>query len=638
MLRVGLRVWAVALCAALSFAVGHRQAKAVSLDSEGTMKLGVRAYVNARIGTERTDETVFFQRMGNTTSNTKSLDSRTFPTSGAGHLRQNRFFMEAEFDHDLTSLRKRGFGPLYLLDSLPFRIRGLKYHLVFRGEYDGIYDWGPREYRTSDQFQAICRTPGGGRGRCPIGYPSGDQVDGLTPNPATGGRLDIPAARKRLRDIATNRERLFQAYIEGSVGDVFVRFGRQILSWGETDGFRLLDNINPVDSSFGGFLIALDERRIPLDMLRLQYDIGSIGPISEAFLEFYGAIDNKVAYAPGTPSGSPWTLPNLGEPSRTTKSFTERPRRNFTDMRGGGRAVWNMFNGTFSLAHYWTYFDTPGLQVYVKPNFPVSVSNPGSADFDFDGDGPERFSAVAIQSAPLVQVTGASGTFDVPQLYTIFRSEFAYFNGEPRFRQSELDPFMFHFYPSQNQKDLISNPRNPSVVTGGRRTGDSVNLALGADINAYIRFLNPQQTFFISTQFFYKHLLGAAQRRKFADNRLPEDGEVLPVPEFNTFVEGQGISGFGAVEPNFVRNPTDQFLQTLFITTAYASGQVSPYFGMFYDWSGAFVFQPGVTFTRDPFRFTVDYSILDATRLKGGSGVSLLRDRDNVQFRIEYVI
>jgi hypothetical protein len=40
----------------------------------------------------------------------------------------------------------------------------------------------------------------------------------------------------------------------------------------------------------------------------------------------------------------------------------------------------------------------------------------------------------------------------------------------------------------------------------------------------------------------------------------------------------------------------------------------------------------------DPFRFSIDYSILEAGSLKGGSGISLLHDRDNVQFRLEYVL
>lgn len=626
MLRVGRRVWGVVCAVALPWLVGIEPVAAVSLDKDSTMKMGVRTYVNARIGTEHTDETLFRQPGS---AGATSRDTRTFPVSGAMHLRQNRFFMEAEFDHELGQLVSKGFGPLALLNNLPFKIRGLKYHLVYRGEYDGLYDWGPNEYRTATQFK------------------------GLRDNPATAGRLDVGAARDRLRNIASTRHRLFQAYVEGKVGDVFVRLGRQILSWGETDGFRLIDNINPVDSSFGGFLIPLDERRVPLDMLRLQYDIGTYGPVSDAFLEFFGAVDNKVGFSPGTPAGSPWTLPNLGEPSRTTKTFIDRPRRNFADMRGGGRLMFNVTppnsdfigSGTFSLAHYWTYVDTPGLQVRVKKGFPAVLSLPEEERaFVYDNSG-EKFSAEAVQSAPLVQITGFTSSFDIPALYTIFRSEVAYFKDEPRFRQSELDPFLFHFtrrFDETSGRFQYGAPDTsgaPNTLTGGRRTGDSINFVMGFDLNPYIRFLNPNQTFFISTQFFYKHLIGAAKRTgPMGSNRTVSDGEVLPVPEFNTFVAQTGLANFGAVQPSFVRQQTDQMLQTLFIATPYFSGQVTPAFGMFYDWSGAFVYQPSILFTRDPFRFAIDYSILDAGRLKGNSGVSLLRDRDNIQFRLEYVI
>ena len=84
--------------------------------------------------------------------------------------------------------------------------------------------------------------------------------------------------------------------------------------------------------------------------------------------------------------------------------------------------------------------------------------------------------------------------------------------------------------------------------------------------------------------------------------------------------------------------PVDQFLQTLLIATSYMSGQISPNLTLAYDWSGAWLVQPQVTFSRDPFRFTFAYSFLDARHLKGASGISLLRDRDNVLFQFEYVI
>jgi hypothetical protein len=116
------------------------------------------------------------------------------------------------------------------------------------------------------------------------------------------------------------------------------------------------------------------------------------------------------------------------------------------------------------------------------------------------------------------------------------------------------------------------------------------------------------------------------------------EGEVLPVTEADFIVNQTGLSAFGAVEPSLIKQPTDTFLHTLFITTSYRSGTINPAFTFFYDWGGALVFQPAITFIYDPFRFSVDYSILQAGTLKAGSGVSLLRDRDNIAFRFEYVI
>jgi len=652
MVRSRLGVWGAVSITVASLVMFRVPCGAVPLDKEGDIKLGVRSYANARIGTNAFQQSFFYQNI----SGARVLAWRnwTFPASPAGHLRQNRYFLEAEFDHELGDLVKRGVGPLALVNLLPFKISGLKYHLTYRGEWDTLYDWGPKEFSTAD-FWTYART----------------QRLGLT-NAATGAVVDIAKGRQRLRSLASQRNRLFQWYVEGTAGSLFLRFGRQILSWGETDGFRLLDNINPLDSSFGGFLISLDERRVPLDMLRANYAIGKIGPLSEAYVEGYAAIDNKVAFVPGTPDGSPWDLPNSA-PSATSQGFAIAPQQTFNNMRGGGRFVFNVADATFSLAQYFTFFDTPGVQSRVKPGYPLrDANNPLGAGSAFPGG----FSAQTFQTAPMVSVTGASTTFALPSLYTVVRSEAAYFSNEPRFSQFGLDPFMYAFYfktcqggafngqactssaqcggapcgggPNGQQLDdcrpfrkcfsdrarVFGAGVNP---TGGRRTGKSFNYVIGLDINQYVRWLNPNQTFFISTQLFWKHLFDALPRKKLP-GRIPLQGEVLPVLAADTIIDRADLRGFGANDPDLVHQPTDTLLQTLFIGTAYFSGTVNPGFTFFYDWGGAYVFQPSIALTRDPFRFVMDYSILSAHTLKGGSGVSLLSDRDNIQFRIEYVI
>jgi len=575
-----LRIASGIACALLfAVATSPPSVDAVRLDQAGELRFGMRSYVGTRIGTEDTDRSVNAQGQ---------VTSETFPFSAAGHVRQNRYYVEAELDHNLSRLYAEGWGPLELLKYLPFHINGLKYHLTFRGEADTLYDWGPREYSTAEQFKT------------------------LPANPVTGEPLNVLAARRHLRKLGTDRERLFQAYVEASVGRLFARLGRQVWSWGETDGFRLLDQINPLDSSFGGFLVSLDERRVPLDMLRLEYRVGELGPLSEMGVQGYAAIDNKVGFAPGIPQGSPWTPPNVGAPRAGSRAIQITPRRTFNDVRGGARLVWNMLDATWSIGHYYTYFDLAAVQIELPPGLPTVPFPDGSA-------------VHGIATAPRVQVSGGTTSFEIPQLSTVVRSELAYFRDEPRYLQSQLDPLIFLFH---NRK-----------LTGGRRTGDSINYVLGLDARQYIRFLNPNQTFFISTQFFYKHLRHAVRRGEpgqFPTSPGVVEGEVLPVPE--KFVPNPLAASLGGLEPSFSRQPTDQFLHTLAVATSYRSGTINPVLTIFYDWGGAFLYQPAVTFLRDPWRFTVSYSILDAGRLKAGSGVSFFRDRDNVLFQLEYAI
>lgn len=680
MARRGLRNWGAASFVAGCVALFTSDGNAASLDRNGEISLGVRSYVNARIGTERTDEDFETAVYGNSTEPRISRKAKTFPYAPPGNLRQNRFFLELEWKHNLSRLQREGFGPLAMLNELPFRVRNLRYSITYRGEGDGLYDWGPSQYRTAEQYrQCATNTVRGCLDSNPAtGY--GFRPDHGNPEIAASDQAHIRRIRRRLRNDGTHRSRLFQAYVEADVGQRgWFRFGRQVLSWGETDAFRLMDNINPIDSSFGGFLVPLDERRVPLDMLRVTYRLGSIGPMYDTFIDMYGAVDNSVAHKPGTPPGGPWGLPNTGTPGSNTESVIINPRRNFRDMRGGGRFVFNIGDGTFSLAHYYTYTDIPTVQTFVRPLFPNKrgVVTEDTAFPDARGD--LRWSVQAYQKAPLTQITGATMTFAAPSLYSILRGEVAFFNNEARFKQSNVDPFIYHFFDRYSSSSIPNGDgfttfRDPNAplrelppgvltracgaivdgvntgvdpalcqTTGGKRTGESIKAVVGWDTNQFIRWLNSHQSFFISTQFFYQRLLNAAPRRTYrnADGervRFVTDGEVLPVTEFDTYVPSGGLADFGAVEPSLLRQPTNTFLHTLLIATSYRSGTVVPTVTFFYDWGGALAFVPAIQFIHDPFRFQMEYNLIDASRLKGGSGVSLARDRDNIQFRIEYAI
>jgi hypothetical protein len=640
-----------------------------ALDTKGEITLGLRTYASVRIQTEDTD--IDLRR----DANDQYFRALTFPVSSAGHIRQSRYFAEVQLTHDIDRLVNEGFGPFGLLQHLPFKVRDMKYTLIYRGEYEGTFDYGPSEFRQARQIFHT-ETVGGREEFDYVPCFSGQCVQ----FPESLNEFNAGYFRHKLRDTLSTRNRLFQAFLDFQAGDLFVRFGRQILVWGETDAFRLLDNINPVDNGFGGFLLPLDERRVPLDMLRLNYYFGDFGTlpnfvswlpqklgIYEAYLELYAAVDNQVGWWPGiNVKGSAWALPNLGEPSATQFDDIKTPGRTIENTRGGGQFKFNIEapgigETTIGFAHYYTVFDTPLVRSSVSQRFPQAIQAP---DQDYNG-----FLALVTQNNLRTQVTGATGTFAVPSAWArqlglsgepIIRTELAYFKREPRHTQGSLDPFIYGFgcggINEPNARGGFTDA-GTGLCSGGTKPGDSWNFVLGIDTNQFVRWLNARNSFFITTQFFYKHLNGAEKRRLASDlyNRdnleggipinpnLPNmpaimEGEVLPVPADRQRNFLAGLGDAGASQPNLVHNPTDQFLQTLLISTSYMSGQIVPSLTMVYDWQGAFAAIPQVTFLRDPLRFTISYSYLTANSLKGGAGVSLLRDRDNLLLQIEYVI
>jgi hypothetical protein len=609
-----------------------RVARALPLDDRGEIKLGLRAYTAVRIGTER---------LGG------DPDPLNYPSSPAGHVRQHRYFLQLDFDHDLTRLAQEGWGPprLFGLMDQGFNALGwqgqsqVRYTVQYRGEGEGIYSYGPNEYHDpGDRLLAF-------RKESPEVH-----IPGLID---ISRKLDPEFIRQRvarLRNIGQQRHRLFLAYLDWERGPLFVRIGRQILAWGETDVFRLLDNINPLDDSFGGFFIALDERRMPIEMVRSSYQIGDIGPFHDGFLEGFVANGHRVATWPGIPNGSPWSPGGIASPSEQVTTRVKLPDQ--TDLRGGARLVFTVKDVTTTLAHYYTYLDIPGIRF----RLPGATQCPGETS----ATNTPRFCnpIVAFQEFPRVPITGASITFPVPSWYTIMRSEAAYFQGEPMNRQGRADPNdsisldgnstgARRLRPENNTEGGLNPfvyPRfldltRTKPVFGKLLQRDTFNFAVGADINRFIQFLNPTQTFFITTQFFYKHVFDSP-----GDLILPVPYRNIPVGNQTPVLGTKGLLPMGCgpkghktpckAQPRLYHLNDNRFLQTLLITTSYSGGRIVPAFGVFYDWQGAIVFQPGVQLVRDPFRFLFDY-----TRIEGAptGQFGAVRDRDNVRFQVEYV-
>src|SRR5437867_3835951 len=291
----------------------------------------------------------------------------------AGNLVSHRNFLTLEWRHNLNRVSRSSptVGPLFeFLD-----IDALDYYLNLREAYEGSWDYG-----TNKQQRQL---DGGGKNTYWDKY-FGRQKQKY-PGEFTRFKNFEYLSSIHWMNKNINQLQLFEWYFNITKGPLFLRIGRQNLSWGETDGFRLLDQINPLNNLFGGFLVSLDERRVPLSMLRAQWSFGTVGPIGDLTLEGFVSPDRRTAAQYVLNQGSFWNTPTATSPVAVYRTACGGPvfgRKNpnrfgdfpgngvpcsvreqlphslkLADSRGGLRILGTVHDFTFSLASYFTWQD-----------------------------------------------------------------------------------------------------------------------------------------------------------------------------------------------------------------------------------------------------------------------------------------
>ncbi|MEW6442226.1 MAG: DUF1302 family protein, partial [bacterium] len=401
----------------------------------------------------------------------------TFPETEAGDLVQHRNLLYLEVNHDLKSL----MGRLSLLKPLESAGIELKYRLVGRFMYEGVYDYGP------EKFQDVADA-------------SPDNFDDF----------------KQEYD-------LWEAYADITKGPVYFRIGRQNLSWGETDVFRLLDQINPLDSTFGGVFEDLDDRRIPLWMLRGSYNLGTFGPVASVTLESFwvpGFWDARVA--PMSPRGAPYAPPQA-PPSISSKVKT--PGKKLDNSRWGARIMGVIGdNLNLSVGHYKTYPDVPSGRLIVNPANPLDFRQ----EITFEDE----------------QITGAALNFWETHTETVVRSEVAMFWDEAVFIPQINAPLIPTGIPGL---ELPATGRIPEK--------NILRYMVGLDKNFWIRPLNKKNVFFFSMQYFGQYIMDYDERIKMAIPIYPDTMDFAGVKELenqitflvnSTYLQGNLYPSFSA--------------------------------------------------------------------------------------------
>lgn len=494
----------------------------------------------------------------------------TFPTVKTGQMIQERNLVDGEVYHDVK--RWAGSG-MPFFDKLGYRFR-IKYF------YDSLYDFGPHQWsspRTTAQHG----------------------------NPIPSVQDSLYRGIKTAQHYNTQHDPIWNAYIEGAKGPVFLRVGRQDLAWGETDGFRLLDMIEPLDGRFGFPLVEdLDDRRIPLWMVRGTMNLGTWGPFSNTTIDSYlvpGTIDNQIA--PITPSGNPFALANP-----PGNSIIVKPSKNMGNSRGGGRLIATIANRvTASIAHYVTYNDLPSAR--------IQINDVGFVDGTLLGL-PAGSTVISPDAAFLVelyqqQITGASATFAVPfDPYTIIRSEFAQFWDERQFQQP------------QNLGAVPLNPPAPFPAAGTTPTRNVARWMFGADRNVWIRWLNPSNTFLLSGQYFHSYIQGYEDNMQIAAVRATRFGP-----------GALGNPNFYQTSFDFANQKESDVTFTYSISSQYYHGTITPgIFGM-YNIRGVNAVVPSVGYQiGSNIQLVLKYAFITGSY----NGLGFFRDRDQLLFRVQY--
>ena len=507
----------------------------------------------------------------------------TYPQdTSVGDLVQWRNLALIEIDHDLANLTTE-LGILWPLKKLEIQA---KYHLVARFMYEALYDVGSQGFK------------------------------------------DIRDNDKENIDEFRESYDLWEAYVDLSRGPVFLRIGRQILGWGETDIFRLLDMINPLDNTFGGPFEDLDDRRIPLWMLRGSYNLGTVGPFSSLTIEGFwvpGSIDAKVS--PWAPYGTPYMAPDP-EVEVYNRIYINSPDKKMSNSRWGGRLQWLLGpDMNCSIAHYQSFLDLPTTYFVLKEPVP-------------EGDPLLDFANIKInEDYPTVQVTGGSMTYWESMTNIVFRGEIAQFWDEPTVEISQsLRPLSADFIPLPSAAlDALAvfageDPRSfgfygipLSPKSGSIPKRDILRWMIGFDKQIWVRPLNKESMFFTSFQYF-----GQWIQNYQSDTIFPTAIPDKFVPNTVNSLTGERVPNL--TELTHIKETEHIF--TAIINTNYKKGSIAPQMAAAYDLRGVWLLIPSINYIREPFRFGIQYAGIVGNYASFG----VFRDRDQIAFTVAYLL
>jgi hypothetical protein len=494
-------------------------------------------------------------------------------------------------------------------------ISQVQLHLLYRGVYDSVYDYTPGFEQKDIYGHELTEIPGDLPDRL-------DDIDG---------------------DSVKFENRLREAYLDIRVKSVpfTLRLGRQQIVWGETDNFRLLDRINALDLTWHLQQETWDELRIPYWMIKGLYNIGRVGPLSDAFFEFFWNPGDwypaKRAFLP-----RPWSVPlknpfaRLNELLRDLGALPDDAPTRLADQtkpfRQGDyhRNPWDNSQVGARVSAV-----TPqGVQFTLNYFYQRWSGDDGTNSAPVEGlTKREAFQAALDRGelplkfiAPYVHAAGLSLNYADEYTDVVFRAETIYEFGVPFTDASKPvpDPIL--------GRDIFGISKH-----------DMWKGMIGFDRPTWIRFLNRRSTFLLTGQFFWHYLV---------DNPDIECGDPREKPPCARSNQTKGLrgqfssSGLLWGPPVVIDRVRDwELLATIATTTFYQGGKIVPFLAYVIDpvnkynmevlWAVDYYFTPNFIINLSQ-RFFVNTTSEPVYESWGLGGINRGRSETGIRFTYQF--
>ena len=415
---------------------------------------------------------------------------------------------------------------------------------------------------------------------------------------------------------------------------VSVRAGKQQLGWGEADGIRLMDQINPLDmrkevglrDAEEGF----HETRIPLWMVKFDFtpdfNFGSSLGFQNLDLECTWIPDVKRAnmIALGPREGGPWgqPLPDLPVPLRQLNVPDDFPERRDENFSYAVRLKGIFLDTFFTLNGYYGW----------NNNFVLT---------ERDDQNP------LLTNATIWMGEGnASDGFGLELTLnkTVFRQKFVGFTVSRELPIMPLVRMLCQYtlpvirvealYDKDVRFAVGTDKRDAAVYTDWLwnntiKKRDIVRYLVGLDWNTHFSFINPSDDVFVSLQFTQNRINGSVRVNERTDRMIVLGAIIEGTPYFGG--DRQRLS----YAPYFWFPKAVETTTSLQLQTAYFNDKLTPVILAVRDWTyNSFVIKYKVGYKlRDSWRFDVGYYTFHGS---GEQNLGIFENYDSIYAAVKY--